>query len=63
MTIQMGSVAHKGIIYGLRANWSQFSWLVLVHAFVGAMVGLERTISSPRAEAKFGISGKIAIFS
>jgi hypothetical protein len=29
---------------GLRANWQQFWLLVLVNAFVGAMVGLERAI-------------------
>jgi MFS family permease len=29
---------------GLRENWQQFSLLVLVNAFVGGMVGLERTV-------------------
>ena len=29
---------------GLRANWPQFSLLVLINAFVGGMVGLERTV-------------------
>jgi MFS family permease len=29
---------------GLRENWRQFSLLVLVYAFVGGMVGLERTV-------------------
>src|ERR1700751_5640193 len=29
---------------GLRENWPQFSLLVLVNAFVGGMVGLERTV-------------------
>jgi len=29
---------------GLRANWPQFALLVLVNAFVGGMVGLERTV-------------------
>jgi hypothetical protein len=29
---------------GLGANWQQFSLLVLINAFVGGMVGLERTI-------------------
>ena len=28
----------------MRANWSQFSLLVLVNAFVGAMIGMERSI-------------------
>jgi len=29
---------------GLRANWRQFSLLVLINAFVGGMVGIERTV-------------------
>jgi hypothetical protein len=29
---------------GLGANWQQFCVLVLINAFVGGMVGLERTI-------------------
>ena len=29
---------------GLSANWRQFSLLVLINAFVGGMVGLERTV-------------------
>ena len=32
------------ITLGLRANWPQFSLLVLINAFVGGMVGLERTV-------------------
>jgi MFS family permease len=29
---------------GLRANWQQFSLLVLINALVGGMVGIERTV-------------------
>lgn len=29
---------------GLRQNWQQFSLLILVNAFVGGMVGIERTV-------------------
>src|SRR5246127_2639079 len=29
---------------GLAANWQQFCLLVVINAFVGGMVGLERTI-------------------
>lgn len=57
------TISSNRIVHGLQANWVQFSWLVLVNAFVGAMVGLERTILSPLAEAKFGLSGKTAILS
>jgi hypothetical protein len=34
----------SGIEFGLRENWRQFSLLVLINAFVGGMVGLERTV-------------------
>jgi len=34
----------NGVVLGLRANWQQFSLLVLINAFVGGMVGLERTV-------------------
>ncbi|MBI5262354.1 MAG: MFS transporter [Bradyrhizobium sp.] len=33
-----------GISLGLRANWPQFALLVLINAFVGGMVGIERTV-------------------
>jgi MFS family permease len=34
----------RGISLGLRANWPQFTLLVLINAFVGGMVGIERTV-------------------
>ncbi len=34
----------KDIVHGLRANWRQFSLLMLINAFVGGMVGIERTV-------------------
>ncbi len=48
---------------GLRKNWKQFSLLVLINAFVGGMVGLERTILPEIAETDFGIAARSAIFS
>ena len=36
--------APGGIRLGLAENWRQFALLVLVNAFVGGMVGLERTV-------------------
>lgn len=48
---------------GLRANWRQFWLLVLVNAFVGAMVGLERTVLPLLAEAEFGLASKSAALS
>jgi MFS family permease len=43
---------------GLRENWAQFALLVLVNAFVGGMVGLERTIVPLLAEADFGLASR-----
>ncbi|HAC16554.1 MAG TPA: MFS transporter [Bacteroidetes bacterium] len=48
---------------GLKQNWKQFSLLVLINAFVGGMVGLERTILPEIAETDFGIAARSAIFS
>lgn len=48
---------------GLRENLSQFSLLILVNAFVGAMVGLERTILPQLAEEEFHLVAKTAILS
>ncbi len=48
----------KPIALGLKANWQQFTLLVVVNAFVGAMVGLERTVVPLIAEADFGLMSK-----
>jgi MFS family permease len=36
--------ATTGVRLGLRENWPQFALLVLINAFVGGMVGIERTV-------------------
>lgn len=48
---------------GLRANWPQFTLLVIINAFVGAMVGLERTVVPLIAESEFGLVSKSIVFS
>ena len=48
---------------GLRENWAQFSLLVLVNAFVGAMVGMERSILPAIAEDEFALAARTAILS
>lgn len=48
---------------GLRANLSQFSLLVLVNAFVGGMVGIERSILPALAQQEFGLAERTAILS
>jgi MFS family permease len=54
-------MSHVGL--GLRENLPQFSLLVVVNAFVGAMVGLERTILPPIAEQEFHLAAKTAVLS
>jgi predicted MFS family arabinose efflux permease len=48
---------------GLRENWQQFALLVLVNAFVGTMVGVERSVLPLLAEAEFGIASTTAVLS
>jgi MFS family permease len=48
---------------GLRENLGQFSLLVLVNAFVGGMVGLERTVVPLVGSQEFGLVLRTAIFS
>lgn len=52
------TAATDGLRLGLRANWEQFTLLVVVNAFVGAMVGLERTVVPLIAAADFGLASK-----
>src|SRR5215813_13406791 len=48
---------------GLRPNLAQFALLVLVNAFVGAMVGLERSILPAIAEQDFHLAARAAVLS
>ena len=48
---------------GLRANLGQFSLLLLVNGFVGAMVGMERSVLPLLAEREFGVASRAAILS
>jgi MFS family permease len=48
---------------GLRANINQFSILVLVNAFVGAMIGLEQTVVPLIGRNEFGIESNALIVS
>lgn len=53
--------AQAGLRLGLGANWKQFSLLMLVNAFVGAMVGMERSILPALAEHEFKLVAHSAI--
>jgi MFS family permease len=55
--------SERQIRLGLRENLGQFSLLVLINAFVGAMVGLERTILPLIAEKEFGLTSRTIILS
>jgi MFS family permease len=48
---------------GLKENWKQFTLLVIINAFVGGMVGLERSILPQIATEEFAIAAKTAILS
>ena len=48
---------------GLRENLAQFSLLVLINAFVGGMVGLERTIVPLIGTEEFRIGSELVVFS
>jgi MFS family permease len=47
---------------GLKQNWKQFTLLVIINAFVGGMVGLERSIF-PEFASLFGVKSATAILS
>ncbi|AFL83773.1 arabinose efflux permease family protein [Belliella baltica DSM 15883] len=53
----------KQVKLGLKENWKQFTLLVIINAFVGGMVGLERSILPQIAEVEFAIVAKTAILS
>jgi len=48
---------------GLRENWRQFSLLVLINAFVGGMVGIERTVVPLIGSEEFHIASAALITS
>ena len=53
----------KKVELGLKENWRQFTLLVIINAFVGGMIGLERSILPRIAEVEFHIAAKTAILS
>ena len=55
--------ATRRVQLGLRENVAQFTLLVAVNAFVGAMVGLERSTLPLIGREDFGLSSKTAVLS
>jgi MFS family permease len=54
---------NRAIRLGLRENIGQFALLVVVNAFVGAMVGMERSILPAIADQEFHLAARAAILS
>src|SRR5919202_4080110 len=53
----------RAVRLGLRENLAQFTLLVIVNAFVGAMVGMERSILPLIAEQDFHLVARTAVLS
>jgi MFS family permease len=60
---EAGAAARPRIALGLRENWRQFSLLVLINAFVGGMVGLERTLVPLIGSETFQLASTVAVTS
>ena len=63
MTDPSTPAAAQSVRLGLRENGAQFTLLVVVNAFVGAMVGLERSILPAMAEQEFHLAARTALLS
>ena len=61
--IVSSSGAPSAVQLGLHANWRQFTLLVIVNAFVGGMVGLERSIVPLLGQRTFGLASTTAVLS
>ena len=59
----MTTSPQRNVRLGLKENWPQFTLLVLVNAFVGGMVGLERTVVPLVGTSEFGIGSEVVVFS
>jgi MFS family permease len=53
----------RSIALGLKENWRQFSLLVLINAFVGGMVGIERTVVPLIGSEEFGLASTTLVTS
>ncbi|TPI45996.1 MFS transporter [Mesorhizobium sp. B2-9-1] len=59
----MLNIAASVVALGLKANWKQFSLLVLINAFVGGMVGIERTVVPLIGAEEFGVASTTLVVS
>jgi MFS family permease len=58
-----GSQIASSVRLGLKENWPQFALLVLINAFVGGMVGIERTVVPLIGSEEFKISSTTLVVS
>lgn len=63
MTSMAVLAATTPVRLGLKENWPQFSLLVLINAFVGGMVGIERTVVPLIGSEEFHIQSAMVITS
>ena len=61
--IKKDLAASATVTLGLRENWPQFALLVVINAFVGGMVGLERTVVPLIGAEQFGIASTTLVVS
>src|SRR5512145_723912 len=64
--IEVASLAERRgppVRLGLKENWRQFALLVLINAFVGGMVGIERTVVPLIGSDEFGIASTTLVVS
>ena len=63
MNAEAGAGTGRRIALGLRENWRQFALLILINAFVGGMVGIERTVVPLIGSEVFGIASTTLVVS
>jgi len=63
MTMAIAPERSTAVRLGLRENAAQFALLVLVNGFVGAMVGMERSLLPAIAEHVFHLAARTAVLS
>jgi MFS family permease len=55
--------SNPSVKLGLRQNWQQFSLLVVINAFVGGMVGIERTVVPLIGAEEFSLASTTLVVS
>jgi MFS family permease len=63
VSTRRANVVPRPVRLGLRENAGQFLLLVVINAFVGAMIGMERSILPAIADAEFHLAARTAILS